>query len=308
MADAEAELRPPTPGELKRLLRREGLRPRRGLSQNFLTDAEALDTIVAAAELGPGDRVVEIGPGLGVLTRRLLAAGCTVVAVEIDPHLVGFLSRELDDAAGLTLIEADALEVDPGELFPGEPYRLVANIPYHITSPLIHRFLGGAHPPDTAVLLVQVEVAERIASPPGDMSYLSVFVQDLAEAQIVARVPAAAFEPAPEVDSAVLRLVRRPDPHRPDRPAGDIPPDCPGGVPTAAQADSQLARSGAASGPCDRGSRPVGLRGHAGPPAADAVHPRMGLPGRCARPGTGTERGAARCLTGCGGGWMPRPS
>ena len=212
MADAEAELRPPNPGELKRLLRREGLRPRRSLSQNFLTDAEALDAIVAAADLGPGDRVVEIGPGLGVLTRRLLAAGCTVVAVEIDPHLVGFLSRELDDAVGLTLVEADALDIDPADLFPGEGYRLVANIPYHITSPLIHRFLGGAHPPDTAILLVQIEVAERIASPPGDMSYLSVFVQDLAEAQIVARVPAAAFEPAPEVDSAVLRLVRRPAP------------------------------------------------------------------------------------------------
>ena len=209
MADAEAELRPPTPGELQRLLRREGLRPRRGLSQNFLTDAEALDTIVAAAELSPGARVVEVGPGLGVLTRRLLAAGCTVLAIEIDPHLIGFLRRELDDAEGLTLIEADALAVDPADLFPGDPYRLVANIPYHITSPLIHRFLGGAHPPDAAILLVQAEVAERIASPPGDMSYLSVFVQDLAEAEIVARVPAAAFEPAPEVDSAVLRLVRR---------------------------------------------------------------------------------------------------
>jgi 16S rRNA (adenine1518-N6/adenine1519-N6)-dimethyltransferase len=217
MADADAQLRPPTPGELERLLRREGLRPRRGLSQNFLTDAEALDTIVAAAELGSGDRVVEVGPGLGVLTRRLLAAGCTVVAVEIDPHLIGFLHRELDDAADLTLIEADALEVDPADLFPGERYRLVANIPYHITSPLIHRFLGGAHPPDAAILLVQFEVAERIASPPGGMSYLSVFVQDLAEAEIVARVPAAAFEPVPEVDSAVLRLVRRPDPIVPAR-------------------------------------------------------------------------------------------
>ena len=212
MTDAEAGLRPPTPGELKRLLRREGLRPRRGLSQNFLTDAEALDTIVAAAELSPGDRVVEIGPGLGVLTRRLLAAGCRVVAVEIDPHLVGFLRRELDDAEGLTLLEADALQIDPVELFPGDSYHLVANIPYHITSPLIHRFLGDAHPPDAAILLVQAEVAERIASPPGGMSYLSVFVQDLAEAEIVAHVPAAAFEPPPEVDSAVLRLVRRPAP------------------------------------------------------------------------------------------------
>jgi 16S rRNA (adenine1518-N6/adenine1519-N6)-dimethyltransferase len=212
MAAATDDLRPPTPGELRRLLRAEGLRPRHGLSQNFLTDAEALDAIVAAADLHPGDRVVEVGPGLGVLTRRLLAAGCTVVAIELDAHLVGYLRRELDDARGLTLLHEDALAVDPATLFPGEAYRLVANIPYHITSPLLHQFLGAAHAPELAVLLVQAEVAERVAAEPGAMSYLSVFVQDLAEATVVARVPAAAFEPAPEVDSAVLRLVRRPAP------------------------------------------------------------------------------------------------
>jgi 16S rRNA (adenine1518-N6/adenine1519-N6)-dimethyltransferase len=207
-----ADLRPPTPGELRRLLRAEGLRPRHGLSQNFLTDADALDVIVAAADLHPGDRVVEVGPGLGVLTRRLLAAGCTVVAIELDAHLVGYLRRELDDAQGLTLLHEDALAVDPATLFPGQAYRLVANIPYHITSPLLHLFLGAGHAPELAVLLVQAEVAERVAAEPGAMSYLSVFVQDLAEATVVARVPAAAFEPAPEVDSAVLRLARRPAP------------------------------------------------------------------------------------------------
>ncbi len=201
--------RPPTTGELRRLLRREGLRPRRGLSQNFLTDGDALDAILAAADLAPGDRVVEIGPGLGVLTRRLLALGCAVLAIEIDAHLVGYLRRELDDAVGLTLLEADALDVDPETLFPNQPYRLVANIPYHITSPLLHQFLGSAHPPDRSVLLVQAEVAERVAAPPGRMSYLSVFVQDLADAAVVARVPPAAFEPEPEVDSAILRLERR---------------------------------------------------------------------------------------------------
>jgi 16S rRNA (adenine1518-N6/adenine1519-N6)-dimethyltransferase len=212
MAANPDDLRPPTPGELRRLLRAEGLRPRQALSQNFLTDAEALDAIVAAADLHPGDRVVEVGPGLGVLTRRLLAAGATVVAIELDAHLVGYLRRELDDAAGLTLRHEDALAVDPDGLFPGEPYRLVANIPYHITSPLLHQFLGAEHPPELAVLLVQAEVAERVAAEPGGMSYLSVFVQDIAEASVVARVPAAAFEPAPEVESAVLRLVRRPTP------------------------------------------------------------------------------------------------
>ncbi len=209
---ADDPLRPPTPGELRRLLREEGLRPRHGLSQNFLTDAEALDTIVAAADLRSGDRVVEIGPGLGVLTRRLLAAGCAVTAIEVDPHLIGYLRRELDDADDLTLLHADALSIDPATLFPGEPYALVANIPYHITSPLLHQFLGADHPPVRAVLLVQAEVADRIASTPGGMSYLSVFVQDLAEAEVVARVPAGAFEPAPEVDSAILRLMVRPSP------------------------------------------------------------------------------------------------
>ncbi|MGH2463630.1 MAG: 16S rRNA (adenine(1518)-N(6)/adenine(1519)-N(6))-dimethyltransferase RsmA [Candidatus Limnocylindria bacterium] len=201
--------RPPTTSELRRLLRREGLRPRRGLSQNFLTDGDALDAIAAAADLSPGDRVVEVGPGLGVLTRRLLAAGCEVIAIEIDAHLVGYLRRELDDAQSLTLLEADALDVDPERLFPGEPYRLVANIPYHITSPLLHRFLGSPHPPERSVLLVQAEVAARVAAPPGDTSYLSVFVQDLADAEVVTRVPAAAFEPEPDVDSAILRLERR---------------------------------------------------------------------------------------------------
>ena len=110
------------------------------------------------------------------------------------------------------LIEADALDLHPREMFPEQPFKLVANIPYHITSPLLHAFLEGERPPQLTVLLVQLEVAERVAAPPGQMSYLSVFAQNVAEAEVVARVPAAAFEPAPAVDSAVLRLRRRPDP------------------------------------------------------------------------------------------------
>jgi 16S rRNA (adenine1518-N6/adenine1519-N6)-dimethyltransferase len=209
---APERLAPPTPGQLRRLLANEGLRPRRSLSQNFLTDAAALDAIVEAAELVPGDQVVEIGPGLGVLTRRLLAAGASVLAVELDPRLAGYLRRELADVAGFELLEADALSIHPREIFPGEPFKLVANIPYHITSPLLHTFLEGERPPTLAVLLVQLEVAERIAAPPGQMSYLSVFVQNVAAAEVVARVPAASFEPAPDVDSAILRLRRRSTP------------------------------------------------------------------------------------------------
>ena len=209
---APERLHPPTPGQLRHLLSTERLRPRRSLSQNFLTDAEALDAIVAAAELRPGDRVVEVGPGLGVLTRRLLAAGASVLAVELDARLADWLRRELAGVPGFELVEADALDLDPSTCFPGQPYKVVANIPYHITSPLLHAFLEGTRPPELTVLLVQLEVAERVAAPPGQMSYLSVFAQNVAYAEVVARVPAEAFEPEPKVDSAVLRLRRRPDP------------------------------------------------------------------------------------------------
>jgi len=206
---APERLVPPTPGQLRRLLGAERLRPRKSLSQNFLTDADALDAIVTAAELAPGDRVVEIGPGLGVLTRRLLAADASVLAVELDARLAEYLRRELYGVDRFELIEADALSLHPRELFDGEPFKVVANIPYHITSPLLHAFLGAERPPELTVLLVQLEVAERVAAPPGQMSYLSVFVQNVTSAEVVARVPAAAFEPAPDVDSAVLRLRRR---------------------------------------------------------------------------------------------------
>lgn len=202
-------LAPPTPGQLRRLMGIERLRPKKSLSQNFLTDPEALDAILAAAELAPGDRVVEIGPGLGVLTRRLLAAGASVIAVELDVRLAEYLRRELWGVERFELIEADALSLHPRELFPDAPFKVVANIPYHITSPLLHAFLEGERPPELTVLLVQLEVAERVAAPPGQMSYLSVFAQNVATAEVVARVPAAAFEPAPAVDSAVLRLRRR---------------------------------------------------------------------------------------------------
>jgi len=215
---AAERLVPPTPGQLRRLLAAEQLRPRKALSQNFLTDPAVLDAIVDAAELVPGDRVVEVGPGLGVLTRRLLAAGASVLAVELDARLAAYLRRELGEVPRFELIEADALSLHPRDCFPGESFKLVANIPYHVTSPLLHAFLEGERPPELTVLLVQYEVAERVAAPPGRMSYLSVFVQNVADAEVVARVPASAFEPAPEVESAILRLRRRIGPTVPPGP------------------------------------------------------------------------------------------
>jgi 16S rRNA (adenine1518-N6/adenine1519-N6)-dimethyltransferase len=218
--------RPPValdPRIVRRTLREAGLRARKRFSQNFLADVEVLEAILAAAAPAPGRRVLEIGPGLGILTGGLLAAGARVTAVEIDRDLVAHLreSFALELAAGaLELVEDDVLDVDLRALVTA-PYDVVANLPYHVTSPVLHLLLGGesAPRPERCVLMVQREVAERIAARPGSMSYLSVFVQYHAEPALVRRVPAAAFEPAPAVESAVLALAVRP----PDAP-GRLPP------------------------------------------------------------------------------------
>ena len=200
------------------LLRRLGLRPRRGLSQSFLVDRRVSATIARAADLGPSDAVLEIGPGLGILTRELLRRAGRVVAVELDAPLARALPDLLGQPAHLEVIQADALRLDAAALFPG-PFSVVANLPYHITSPLLLRLLGAARRPRRLVVMVQREVAERIAAPVGQLSFLAVAVQLYAEARIVRTVPATAFYPRPKVDSAVLRLDVRPTPAvAPDAP------------------------------------------------------------------------------------------
>ena len=196
------------PLEVRRTLRREGLRASHARSQNFLADPDVLDAILDLAEAGAGTRVLEIGPGLGILTGGLLDAGAAVTAVEVDRGLAGYLRVRFADriAAGqLSLIEADALDLELPDLVP-PPFRVVANLPYHITSPTLHRLLERAPRPERAVLMLQAEVADRIAAPPGRMSYLSVFVQFHATVRIALRVPPEAFEPAPKVSSAVVVL------------------------------------------------------------------------------------------------------
>lgn len=196
------------PLEVRRTLRREGLRAQHGRSQNFLADPDVLQAILDLAEVAPGSRVLEIGPGLGILTGGLLDLGAEVTAVELDAGLARYLGErfaEPIDAGRLRLIEGDALDLEMTELVPS-PYRVVANLPYHITSPILHRLLGRPPSPDRLVLMVQAEVADRIAAPPGRMSYLSVFVQFHAAVQVALRVPPEAFEPAPKVASAVIVL------------------------------------------------------------------------------------------------------
>jgi len=203
------------PLEVRRTLRREGLRASHARSQNFLADPDVLQAILDLAEAGSGTRVLEIGPGLGILTGGLLAQGAEVTAVELDAALVGYLrTRFATEIEGgrLRLVLGDALDQELTTIVVS-PYRVVANLPYHITSPMLHRLLGGEPAPERLVLMVQAEVAERIAAAPGQMSYLSVFVQYHATIRIALRVPPEAFEPAPKVASAVVVL--EPRGHRP---------------------------------------------------------------------------------------------
>jgi 16S rRNA (adenine1518-N6/adenine1519-N6)-dimethyltransferase len=201
------------PESVRRYLRRHGLVARKGFSQNFLADGDVLDAIVVAADTAPGRRVLEIGPGVGILTAALLRTGADVTAVEIDRDLVAHLRRRFaaapEGADALRLVEADVLATPIGELIE-PPYDLVANLPYHITSPALHHVLGGDARPERFVLMLQREVAERVAAAPGQMSYLSVFVQYHADVRVVRVVPAASFEPVPDVDSAILIGTTRP--------------------------------------------------------------------------------------------------
>jgi 16S rRNA (adenine1518-N6/adenine1519-N6)-dimethyltransferase len=196
------------PRYVQRRLREAGLRARHNLSQNFLADVDVLEGILREADPAPGRGVLEIGPGLGFLTGGLLAAGAHVTAVELDRGLVAVLRETFPvelEAGALRVVEGDALDQDLVNLVP-EPYDVVANLPYHITSPILHRLLGTAPRPGRLVLMVQREVAERVAAPPGGMSYLSVFCQYHARARVAFRVSREAFEPAPKVESAVLVL------------------------------------------------------------------------------------------------------
>ena len=190
-------------------LRRAGLRARKGLGQHFLIDEEVLRLIVETAELGPGDVVIEVGPGLGVLTRELAARAGRVIAVELDDRLAALLREHLAAFPNVTVINGDILGIDPADLLReagASEYKVVANLPYYIASPVLRHFLEASPRPTSMVVMVQKEVAETIAARPGDMSLLSVSVQFYGEPEIVGHVPARCFHPAPDVDSAVLRI------------------------------------------------------------------------------------------------------
>jgi len=204
------------------ILRRFDLRPRKGMGQNFLVDEAHLDRIVAAAELTPDDVVLEIGPGLGTLTVRLAEVAGFVVAVELDERMLAVLEETLAGRSNVRVIHGDVLALDPARLIeeataeraPSQPpsYKVVANLPYYITSAAVRHLLEARVPPALLVLTVQREVAQRMAARPPHMSLLAVSVHFYANVEIVDRIPAGAFYPRPKVDSAVVRLRRRVQP------------------------------------------------------------------------------------------------
>jgi len=203
------------PRALRALLDRHDVRAAKGIGQHFLVDRSALSAIVEAAELSAKDDVLEVGPGPGVLTAALADRARSVTAIEIDERMITVLHETVGGRENVRIVRADALEVDLYAAAPRPPTRIVANLPYQITSPLLIKFLQDPRRAPLMVVLVQDEVATRIVAQPGDAKergFLSVFVQCFAEPTIVRRVPAGSFQPPPKVDSAIVALRIRAEP------------------------------------------------------------------------------------------------
>jgi 16S rRNA (adenine1518-N6/adenine1519-N6)-dimethyltransferase len=192
--------------DARRLLKRHSVRPLKRLGQHFMIDPRALNQVVAAAELGGSETVLEVGAGLGSLTRALAIVARRVIAVELDPRLLPPLREVLHGLSSVEIVIGDILDMDLKSTIGEDPYLVVANIPYNITSNLIRHFLESLTAPHRMVLTIQREVAERVVAGPGQMSLLALGVRVYGNPTIRAQVPARAFYPRPQVDSAVLRV------------------------------------------------------------------------------------------------------
>ena len=188
------------------------VKAKKSLGQNFLADATVIERILATAEISPEDRIFEIGPGTGRLTDALNGRAKKIVAMELDHQLVERLTKHFEASEGVSILEGNILDVNLNEMlgtaeFESGKYKVVANIPYYITAPIIRTLLSLETVPKSLTLMVQKEVAERITAKPGDMSLLSIMVQYYSDARIAFTVPKTAFDPVPKVDSAVVHLI-----------------------------------------------------------------------------------------------------
>ncbi len=206
-----------TPREMQATLREHNVRPSKAWGQNFLLDLEVVQESLSAGRVGRGDTILEIGPGPGVLTLDLVRAALRVVAVEADKDMMRLLAPLRREHPNLELVQGNVIAMSPRDLVGDGPYKVIANIPYNITSTALRHFLEDEHPPTLMVLLLQREVAERVCAEPGDMSLLSLSVQLYADPEILRYVPASSFYPAPKVSSALVRFMVRDRPLLPRR-------------------------------------------------------------------------------------------
>lgn len=200
---------------IRALLESASLAPRRDLGQNFVADPNTVRKIADLARVGPGQRVVEIGAGLGSLTLALAETGATVTAIEVDPHVAPLLRDVVADVGNVTVVEGDAMRLDWGDILGAhDGWVLVANLPYNVATPLVCDLLDDVPAIERMLVMVQKEAAERFAAAPRTSQYgaVSVKVAYWASARIVAHVPASVFVPRPNVESALVEITRRPPP------------------------------------------------------------------------------------------------
>lgn len=200
------------PLHIPELLKEFGLEPKKSLGQNFLVDSASLEKVVDAAQINSKDVILEIGAGPGNLTRELATSAGRVVAVELDQHYLPVLEKTLAGFKNIQVVHADILKADPVQLGLPDEYIVVANIPYYITSAVIRHLLEAQVKPARMILTVQQQVAERICAVPNDMNLLALSVQVYGQPSIAASIPAGAFYPPPEVDSAVVKIGLFPEP------------------------------------------------------------------------------------------------
>jgi len=202
------------------LLTSRGLKPRRELGQNFVIDPNTVRRIAHLAGVGPGDHVVEIGAGLGALTAALADTGAAVTAIEVDHGLAKVLREVVGGYENVTVVEADATRLDWSGLLGCDQWVLVANLPYNVATPLVADLLDEVPAIARMLVMVQREVAERLAAAPGSRAYgaVSVKVAYWADARLVGDVPATVFVPRPSVDSALVSITRHAPPDVPPEP------------------------------------------------------------------------------------------